>query len=83
MRNRFYQKLLSVTILVFITFNGLADDAKTEKKPILKNKTTNPDYDPNKGIMGKPKEEKIVKRTRNEPIIKNRKYEPVRIQKNK
>ena len=83
MKNTFYQKLLPAVILLFVAFNCFSDDSKTEKKPILKNKTTNPDYDPNKGIMGKPKEEKIVKRTRNEPIIKNRKYEPVRIQKNK
>lgn len=76
--------LLSVfTILTFFLFttNSFADNSKSEKKPILKNKVTNPNYDPNKGLFGKPKEEKIIKRTRNEPILKNRKYEPKRMKK--
>lgn len=77
-----FNKLVFSAFLVFMAIVAHANDSTTTKKPILKNKTTNPDYDPNKGIMGKPKEEKIIKRTRNEPIIKNRKYEPI-IKKNK
>lgn len=79
MKNKFF----AVSIVLLFAFGvTLADDGNSSKQPILKNKVTNPDYDPNKGIMGKPKEEKIIKRTRNEPIIKNRKYEPI-INKNK
>ena len=66
-------KVITAMIILLFAVNGFAD----EKKPILKNKTTNPNYNPNKGIMGKNKEDKIIKRTRNEPIIKNRKYEPI------
>lgn len=78
------QKLIAFTLTAIFCIaivNTFADDSKTEKKPILKNKTSNPNYDPNKGILGKPKEEKVIKRTRNEPILKNRKYEPKRMQK--
>ena len=82
MKYRFIKFSLAIFILLFTTII-FADGNKTEKKPILKNKTTNPNYDPNKGLLGKPKEEKIIKRTRNEPILKNRKYEPKRMQKNK
>jgi len=75
--------LFSILFLFIITATtSFADDKKSEKKPVLKNKTTNPNYDPNKGILGKPKEEKVIKRTRNEPILKNRKYEPKRMDKN-
>lgn len=74
-------KFSTALFILFFTVTAFADGDKTEKKPILKNKTTNPNYDPNKGLLGKPKEEKIIKRTRNEPILKNRKYEPKRMKK--
>ncbi len=75
-------KNIVIAIILLFTVNVFADGNKTTTKPIIKNKVTNPNYDPNKGLLGKPKEEKIIKRTRNEPIIKNRKYEPI-IKKNK
>ncbi len=67
-------------LTLLFSLPALADDAK---KPILKNKKENPNYDPNKGLLGKPKEERIIKRNRDEPILKNRKYEPKRLQKTK
>lgn len=78
MKNIIFAIVLLIAVNVFADGNN---NKTSEKKPILKNKVTNPNYDPNKGIMGKPKEEKIIKRTRNEPILKNRKYEPKRMQK--
>lgn len=81
MKNTFIKKIVALLLVLFFAISGFADGGSTDKKPVLKNKTTNPDYDPNKGIMGKPKEEKVIKRTRNEPIIKNRKYAPKRNQK--
>lgn len=82
MKNTIIRKAATVSVILLFALNGFADDNKITKQPVLKNKTTNPNYDPNRGIMGKTKEEKIIKRTRNEPIIKNRKYEPI-IKKNK
>ena len=81
MKNTFIKRVLIAIIVLFVGLNGFAQGT-TAKKPIIKNKVTNPNYDPNKGLFGKPKEEKVIKRTRNEPLIKNRKYEPI-IKKNK
>ena len=77
MNNKNNIKILGILLGLVLSLNSLADG----NKPILKNKISNPNYDPNKGLLGKPKEEKIIKRTRNEPIIKNRKYQPMRFQK--
>jgi hypothetical protein len=82
MKNEIILKTAVCLLVVCFSASGIADDNNTSKQPILKNKTTNPNYDPNKGILGKPKEEKVIKRTRNEPVLKNRKYEPI-INKNK
>lgn len=72
-----------VLIILFAINNYAAKNPppKTEKKPILNTRKTNPNFDPNKGILGKPKEERVIKRNRDEPIIKNRRYEPKRLQK--
>lgn len=77
MKNKNIIKVFVLLLVSILSLNLFAD----VNKPILKNKVSNPNYDPNKGLMGKPKEEKIIKRTRNEPILKNRKYQPLRFQK--
>lgn len=81
MRTLFSKIALTVLILLFAINNYAAKNPPAQKKPVLSNRKENPSYDPNKGLLGKPKEERIIKRNRDEPILKNRKYEPRRMQK--
>ena len=52
-------KNIIVAIILLFAINTFADGNKTTTKPIIKNKVTNPNYDPNKGLLGKPKEETV------------------------
>ena len=74
-----FKKGLVVLVCIFAVNNNAKSTppaTQTGNKPILNNKKTNPNYDPNKGILGTPREEKIIKRTRDEPILNNKKTNP-------
>jgi hypothetical protein len=82
MKTLLIKMLAAILLLAAGSFALKADPPKNGKKPII-NKRANPNYDPNKGLLGKPKEQRVIKRNRDEPILKNRKYEPRRFQKSK
>jgi hypothetical protein len=79
MKNTFSIKTAITILALIIAGSSFASHIVATDPPP---KTANPNYDPNKGILGRPKDEKIIKR-KEEPILKNRKNEPRRFQKDK
>jgi hypothetical protein len=80
MKNTVFIKTVITVLAILLACNGYAASNKMVVGNMVPPKKENPDYDPNKGILGRPKDEKIIKR-KEEPILKNRKNEPKRFQK--